>query len=453
MSLLERTGAPQAETPWLPMLACLFVSTLTAITVCPEPVVGSSAAPVAALRSTLSVCLVGVATAIVTRVSLTAFFPAVGEHIAVVTLEWVGMTVWLVPLSVLVSQELSSSILAAALLGLVVARQFRRSADRFRQEGQLEPLPDDAQVFASLEPPNSLFQLLPTFGAVVAIEASLIAHVLRQTAAAAILAGAGCFVIFASVSSVVQRASEFQPGKARRYFAIQLLLAMALTTIGLLHTPRPSETLARFSRKGAAPSFHGGFSDRNLHSGIILTTLFAHKVRLVAPPPPGGAAVSLQAAVSPTNIEFSGEYWIFPNSLMRPPQSSMIESGNPLNYTFTCVDHTPLVMQARQRLPSPIKTNCCSSMEVVLRNSDRQPEAIEVRPSLASFGLLGRRYQALGAQKLPRRELAILSFPIPTSAAVPEFNEIVVEFDLGSPRMYRSANVSVVRFVLVPRFR
>lgn len=131
----------------------------------------------------------------------------------------------------------------------------------------------------------------------------------------------------------------------------------------------------------------------------------------------------------------------------------MVDRTTPITYTFTAVDRTPILMQARQRLGLPIQARCCSAIEVAVRNADQQPETISLQLSLATSARPRGPYLRLGVRRLPAAESAVLSFPMPSRPASPQFDEIIVEFQLHSPRLYRSANVSIQRFVLVPRAR
>jgi hypothetical protein len=396
MELFERTNVPDSAMPWLPTFACALAGGLTAILACPEPSARLLTPGVAALRAVLCVCLVAGVTAVVARVSFAAFFPSVGEQAGAAALAYAGNGVWFAPLAVFVGQDRSWSILGAALLGLATARLLRRCRGGFDEVAPEESLSFDGQMFVGLAPAGSTRRLFPTFTATVAMEAGVIAQAVGQTGVAAVLAGIGCFIVAGSAAPVVQAQPGFSSRQLRKELAIQGLCAVALATLGLIRIPGLSETHAWSSRTGAAPSPPGNFADKDLLSGVILLTDLPRHVKLVAPIPNQRATVSLNRAASATVIEFSGEYWIFPIPMQRPPKNSMVVRGTPLTYVFTSVDRSALIMQARQRLGFSISPRCCSAIEVAVRNADKQPETIALRVSLATSTLSRGRYQQLG---------------------------------------------------------
>lgn len=448
----ERIDAPEAAAPWIPTFASVLAAAIAAALLCPAPQASPRNPADALLWAVLFVCAIGGVTAVAARVSVAAFCPSVADRAGPTALAFAGNGVWFAPLAIFVAHDRSWSFLGAALLGVATARLLRRCDDGF-DDDELEGLrPGDGLMFASWVPAGSPRRTLRAFAAALAIETGGLVEAMGKTAFSALLAGVGCFLVACSTATVARTPREHSVWRPGTDFAVPALCSIALATLGLVRIPGFSETRDEVRRNAEPSSSRVGMAREVLLSGAILLPNMSRYVKLVAPVPSQRAELTLNRTAPPTSIEFSGEYWIFLSPLHRPPKSSMVERGTPITYTFTAVDRSPLIMQARQRLRTPIDPRCCSAIHVAVRNADKQPETISLQVTLATSTLRGPRQQ-LGVRDLPTTESAVLSFPMPARSVIPQFDEIIVEFQLHSPRMNRSANVSVQRFLLTPRRR
>lgn len=223
----------------------------------------------------------------------------------------------------------------------------------------------------------------------------------------------------------------------------QMIGAFLVTLLLLLRIPILPKTLEGDSNlPGPAPSNNG------LVSGAILRPEKPPHVTLILPVRAQRPILPRKPGVTQFSIEFSGEYWIFPYMVRRaPPKSAMIERATPTAFNFTAVDRTALMMQARQKLTAAVDPRCCTAVEIDLRNEDKQPDTISVQVVLAA----NKSRESLGTQVMPATASSHMSFPIPPSPQIAEFDEIDVQFHLAPQRIFRSANVAIDRFVFVRR--
>jgi hypothetical protein len=135
--------------------------------------------------------------------------------------------------------------------------------------------------------------------------------------------------------------------------------------------------------------------------------------------------------------------------ILRP--QSLIVRESPLDYRFTMVDRTMLFMQARQELPQTIDPACCSHLELVIRSNDPQPQTIMLEVELAATAIGRRNRVSLGKQRVSGTGPLTLRYPIPANATQLGANVVLVTYHLYMPRVHRSANVAIERFVFVPR--
>lgn len=431
MLLSPSKDSSDSGAPWLPIVASVLAGVVTAAWACPGSFSHAVKPGEAALRATVYVGLVGGITGAVARLYFSAFFSSVENAMGAAAFSCAGNGVWLAPIAIFVAQQQSWSVLGAALLGLATARVLWRycttAAGDLREDRQPVRL----------------------FAAVVAIEAGVFALADGRLGAAAALTGAGCFLVASAAVPVMDAPPGFLSRRPRMGFAIQAGCAIALATLALVRIPDPASRPGSSGRHAVASG--RAFDDEDLLSGVILT----HEVRrfkLVAPVRNERRGhYSRALAAPPAGIEFSGEYWILSAPMQRPPRGSLVERATPITRTFTAVDRSPILMQARQRLPSAVDSRCCSAIEVAVRSTDKQPETIALGLYLADSTIAKSPIQRLGVAKLPPRETAVVSFRMPPRPVVSRFDEIVVDIYLSGSRRHRSANIAIQRFVLVPR--
>ena len=186
--------------------------------------------------------------------------------------------------------------------------------------------------------------------------------------------------------------------------------------------PVPAPTPARqpqgngdrpdFSKFPEAGAPDGGFP------GVILWPEVKPYATLIAPMPQRSDGLGTVEA-RPMSILFSGEYWMFRWPFARPPRTSYFQRGTPAALSFKTTDHRALQMEASYKLEQPIALDCCSSIQIAIRNADRFPNTITLELVLINNEMPGEPSVTLG------REL-VLSQPDlrkepPVPMAEPEF--------------------------------
>jgi hypothetical protein len=193
--------------------------------------------------------------------------------------------------------------------------------------------------------------------------------------------------------------------------------------------------------------------------GVILWPEIQEVTRLIVPLPANPGA--LAASKNPYGIPFGGEYWFFRVPFRRPPPRSVLERGTPWKISFSTTDRWPLNMEAHEKLDRPMDISCCSRIRVAVANADRYPHTVSLELILRD--LPGGESQSLGTVPVtsvpdlkadPVSPVAeTLDFAVPAEPRVRVFNEMTVVYHRDYTRVYRSARVSIERFILVPRGR
>jgi hypothetical protein len=195
--------------------------------------------------------------------------------------------------------------------------------------------------------------------------------------------------------------------------------------------------------------------------GVILWPEIKPVTTLIAPLPALGSNPFQGRPAQPLSIPFGGEYWMYRWPFAHPPLSSFKERGTPSKLAFSTTDHTPLQMEADQKLETPIDVRCCSGIQIELLNADGYPGTLTlelillntengapVSISLGSEPVTSRPDISQDAVK-PVRET--LTFPVPPQSFLDQFTELKIVFHRTRPRIDKSAKVSVERFILQPR--
>ena len=195
--------------------------------------------------------------------------------------------------------------------------------------------------------------------------------------------------------------------------------------------------------------------------GVILWPEIKPVVTLIAPLPALGSNPFQGRPAQPLSIPFGGEYWMFRWPFARPPASSFRERGTPSKLAFSTTDHTPLQMEAHQKLETPIDVGCCRGIELEVLNADHYPGTLRLEMILLNTEHGAALSLSLGSQlvtshpdvskdpEIPARET--LDFAVPAESAMEQFNEFKIVFHRAGRRMDKSAKVSIERFVLLPR--
>jgi hypothetical protein len=214
-----------------------------------------------------------------------------------------------------------------------------------------------------------------------------------------------------------------------------------------LAVPKPPDS--------ASTGASGGFA------GVILWPEIKPVITLIAPMPALGSNPFQGRPAQPLSIPFGGEYWMFRWPFAHPPASSILERGTPAQLAFSTTDHTPLQMEAHQKLETPIDVQCCGKIQIEVLNADRYPGTLRlelilvnsahplaVPMSLGDAPVLSRP-DAAHDPVIPLRET--LDFVVPQRSTMDQFDELRIVFHRARLRMDKSAKVSVERFVLLPR--
>jgi hypothetical protein len=161
-------------------------------------------------------------------------------------------------------------------------------------------------------------------------------------------------------------------------------------------------------------------------------------------------------------IPFDGVYWFYKAPDTRPPATSREAHGSPEMVSIRSTDRRPLRMEAHQHLGTLINLNCCSRIEIAIRNADRYRESVSLELVLTDSASSDKRSQSLGRvmvkstrkwkfydDRPPAAET--LSFVVPASSEIHRFDEITVVFRLDADRADAGAKIGIDHFTLLPR--
>ncbi len=452
---------------WIPAVVSLFAAGLTAILLCPLPV-SRRLAPVEVMSWAAAYVFVQVSvTAATSWACFSVFRPSANVSVRTVILRFTGTGVWFAPLIITTVQKQFWAAAAAGLFAAAAARLLR-----WFERTALEPLtpepdcdrPLDHELFA----PHSEMPFrcrLRTVPAAISFQIGILAATAGSTSVASVFVGLGCFLVawWWWTSTDSQGGQEVRTRlRPSRQAAASVLLATLLTAGTLV--PYAERTRALAPGKEGQPNdrevqTRGSRSEDNLYSGVILLPEVKPYATLVAPSARRRNATPATLS-QPLGVPFSGEYWVYYWPRRRPPTSSLMVRGTPVTYNFTSTDHNPLMMEARQNLGTPIDSRCCSRIEVAISIADTLPGTISVELILVDTTGRGSPAISLGDLQVPSVSTATvtesparatLRFHLPPQRVIREFDEFRIVFHLSAPRMYRSANVAIDRFYLVPR--
>jgi len=214
---------------------------------------------------------------------------------------------------------------------------------------------------------------------------------------------------------------------------------------------------------GRESGSEGAFASApNEYSGVVLISEKKRLTKLIAPASPSFGLSTGIAPETPLVVPFDGVYWFFKAPDVHPPKTSRKVNGSPDVIGVRSTDHRPLSVEARQNLGSIISLNCCSRIQIAIRNTDRYPETVSLELVLVNTTLPGKPSQSLGwimvkstppwtlyGKRTPTTET--LNFLIPRNSSLRSFDEVQVVFHLDTPRADIGPKIAIDRFVLVPR--
>jgi hypothetical protein len=387
------------------------------------------------------------------------------------------VAVWLAPLVLFIHQNSVWTMFVAAVFSVVVASSF--NTDEAALDGGGDSLLTSLRVDGL--PLWSRFGLQVSVLAALAAQVGIIAALGDHALVGALLVGAA----FASWGRSLGRAASHAkpPTSARAKNGSPLLalfVATALMIAGLMpylrYTHRSGGQLAHRGLFPHRPS--GGHSSQpNTYSareepagrpggpgeyGIVLWPEKQNYTKLVAPAPIVTNALSPRGDSNPLIIPFDGVYWFFKSPDLQPPQGSRQAHASPDKVEIRSTDRRPLSIEAHDHLANLINLDCCSRIQVAIRNADEYPETVSLELVLVNTAVPRQPQLSLGQRTVsstPRLNLynkrvpvdETLSFAIPTRKSLHSFDEVKIVFRLDQARTDAGARIAIDHFVLVPR--
>jgi hypothetical protein len=293
------------------------------------------------------------------------------------------------------------------------------------------------------------------------IQTAVLAGYCHYQAAAAMLWVVAGIVIIQSVKAAGGGVRRRTRRRLRDALATIILVSGLLRFI-VLRFPSGEGDSFRLPPKNASASANEKESSTSSidnggdHTGIILLPEHEQHVTLVPPLPSMPRDLFDDRHRNPMSIPFYGAYWFFKPPDSRPPPNSYVTHGTPSEMTFFAPDSRPLIMEAHQNLGKLINLTCCREIRIEIENADRYPGTVSVELVLTREGQDGS--VSLGSEPVtsapgdpgaPMRET--LTFPIPAHRSMEQFDELTIRFPRRRTRIFRSAKIAILRFVLVPR--
>jgi hypothetical protein len=203
---------------------------------------------------------------------------------------------------------------------------------------------------------------------------------------------------------------------------------------------------------------HRGEDDQ----GIILWGEKKNYTKLVAPTPVVMNALNTNGNANPLVIPFDGVYWFFKSPDEQPPAGSRQAQTTPDIVDIHSTDRRPLSIEAHDHLANLIELDCCSRVEIAIRNADRYPESVWLELVLVNTTMPHNPSVSLGRVmvnstrpwKFDKKQPSVdetLSFPIPKRGSLRAFDEVKIVFLLDRTRADDGARIAIDHFVLVPR--
>ena len=221
--------------------------------------------------------------------------------------------------------------------------------------------------------------------------------------------------------------------------------------------PNAHHTLAKSPRKQPTstepPS--GGYQ------AIVLWPI--QKKEKTLPAPPLSAGRSSARISKPWVIPFYGPYWYFKTPGETPGPHARTTHADPLKVNVHSTDNHPLLMQAHQNLAAPIPINCCREIQVVFKNdpsfgasvvglwltdSHSAAKATQTSQSLGIKPVASDNANPHSANTSSVEET--LSFPLPKSAKIKQFDRITVVLFPNQRHTTTGRKVAIESFILLP---
>lgn len=385
---------------------------------------------------------------------------------------------WLVPCTILVGQQSTWAIFVTAVFisSLVMSFPFSRaSSDGARTA---EPLRFSLASDTYALPQSSLLHQVQSIGAMISAQIGVLAALAGYLLPGVALVGASAAVWTRSFSNRVLGERQSHLTEPTRKISLLLTSCVVVTTMALMsYLPKSSvfrlgipSIQSSNSNEGErhnqtrVSTTHGKSADlKAAYVGVLLWPKKQIITKLIAPPPISWKEnLSNNNPTSPLVIPFEGVYWFFRSPDHQPPSDSREAHGSPEMFDIRSNDLRPLLMQAHQNLGTLINLDCCSRVEVAVRNSDRYPNSVALELILIDTSSPGRPSQSLGREMVNSTPFGKLSdhrppasetlkFLVPADSRIHRFDEMMIAFRLDDFRAAAAAKIGIDHFTLVPK--
>ena len=205
-----------------------------------------------------------------------------------------------------------------------------------------------------------------------------------------------------------------------------------------------------------------GGNPEDSYVSVILWPKLPQVAKVVVPPPRLQPTTVVRLS-RPLVIPFEGAYWYFRSPAKAPGRIAHIARGSPTKISIHSTDWHPLIMEAHQRLSSPIDPRCCRELDLSILNADDRPGIIRIAVELIDSSLLHVKSEDLGIRPVrssippefnlnrpPAKE--VMRYSIPANPEIRQFDEIEVIFLPSKERSLGGAQIAIRSFQLVPSF-
>lgn len=379
--------------------------------------------------------------------------------------------IWLAPMALLIRANSAWTLVAAAAFAILLTLSIRYSGPR-----DFEP---EDSVLLSLRP--DVLPLFPKFRPRISVAAALCA----QTGAVAFFAGyaLGGSILFGAAMCAWTWWS-FPNANSRDGSQTHNVPVVLLATIFMLAALLPylhgaaglglgssqKHSVRALLRGNASPTRYTAETVNDSqrptsegNTGIVLWPEKQLDTQLIAPTPVDLTNPPvLGPNANPLVIPFNGVYWFFKSPDLRPPRTSREAHASPETVDIRSTDGRPLSIEAHDYLGGLISVDCCSRIQIAVRNADRYPHTVSLELILVDTSHPKHPSESLGTMRVkstrpwriyerPQPVSEMLNFQIPPRASLRHFDEVRIIFRLDRTRADAGARIAIDHFVLVPR--
>lgn len=379
--------------------------------------------------------------------------------------------IWLAPLALLIRANSAWTLVAVAAFAILLTPSLRLSAPRTLDPEDsvlLSLRPDILPLFPKLRPQMSV-------AAALCAQTGMLIFFARYTTVGSILFGVA---ICAWAWWSIPGANSLNASQAQNVPAVLLATVFTLAALlpylhgavgfglGSSHQravrvlPRGRASARRYTTEtlndSQRPPGEG-------NTGIVLWPEMKLHTQLIAPTPIDLTnPPALGPNANPLVIPFDGVYWFFKAPDVRPPTTSRQAHASPETVDIRSTDGRPLSIEAHDYLGSLIALDCCSRIQIAVRNADRYPDTISLELILVDTSQAGQPSESLGRMLVkstrpwriyerPQPVSEMLNFQIPPHASLRNFDEVRIIFRLDPTRAEAGARIAIDHLVLVPR--